>query len=171
LRTIMAVLAMHSFLAEGAEPSKWESSGMTAQLRTIPDFENSGKLLYSTLIIEYSLQTKCSDAFISVLAMSSKKLGGRKSYDFKSSETENNKLNFLIDEVLFNYSPEKTMRVIYENGVEFGTIAPNSLVEKVLRSGKSIEVRIGNAKIFWTGKTTGINAALNSAKSICLSKL
>jgi hypothetical protein len=103
--------------------------------------------------------------------MKSKRLGAKKSHDFKTAGKEGNKLNFLVDEILYPYSPEKTLRVIYDNGVEFGTIAPNSLIEKLITSGKSIEVRIGSEPLFWVGKTTGINMALNSAKTACLSKL
>jgi hypothetical protein len=126
--------------------------------------------LNAILNIEFRIQEKCKDAFISVLLFKDKKLSTKKSHDFKKADREN-RLNFFVNGNEFIYTSEKTIRVIYENGVEFGTIPSFNLIEELARTKGEIDVKMGGATLIKFEKTVGLVQALSSAKKFCISKI
>ena len=138
----------------------WETKEQAAQLKS-PN---------AILTVEYNSQSKCSDVFVSVLVIKSTKLGKFISRDFADASKEKNKLNFLLNGKVFDYSTEKTLRAIYEDGVEFGVLPPMRLVEELKTNTGDLEVRIGSAPLARFEKNQGLAEALVPAKTNCLNK-
>ncbi len=127
--------------------------------------------VFATLNIEYSTHLKCNDAFVSVITAKDKKLGVRKSHDFVKATDKRNRLNFFFNGKEFPYSSEKTIRVVYDNGVEFGTLPSFDLIKKFISSDGPIDVRIGDTTLISLQKTEGLPVAFESAKKFCLQKI
>jgi len=144
-----------------AELVAWETNNQAAQLKSAN----------SMITVEYNSQSKCSDLFVSVLVLKNKQLGKFISRDFADASKEKNKLNFVFNGKTFDYSTEKTLRAIYEDGVEFGVLPPLRLVEEMKTNTGDLEVRIGSAPLARFEKTQGLAEALVPAKANCLNKL
>jgi hypothetical protein len=153
-----------------AHGETWTHDGLSARVHKTMILDNQYKS-FNTLNIEFNLHSKCKDAFISVFIVKDKKLGKHKSYDFKNAKDRNNRLNFFFDGQEFIYSAEKTSRSIYENGVEFGTLPPFNLIEKIIQNKGIIDVHIGNMSLMKLEKANGLQPAIESAKSFCLKKI
>jgi hypothetical protein len=147
----------------------WTQDGLNARLNKVMTYTNRQNM-NAILNIEFRVQEKCKDAFISVLLVKDKKLSAKKSHDFKKADGDN-RLNFFINGKEFLYTSEKTIRVIYENGVEFGTIPSFNLIEELSRNKGEIDVKMGGATLVRFEKTVGLVQALSSAKKFCISKL
>jgi hypothetical protein len=139
----------------------WETNEQAAQLKSSN----------AMLTVEYNSQSKCSDFFVFLLVIKSKQLGKVISRDFADASKEKNKLNFVINGKTFDYSTEKTLRAIYDDGVEFGVLPPLRLVEELKTNTGDLEVRIGSAPLARFEKTQGLAEALVPAKANCLNKL
>lgn len=153
-----------------AHGETWTHNGLNARVHKEMIIDKKYKT-FNTLNIEFSLRSKCEDAFISVIAAKDKKLGKHKSHDFKNANDRNNRLNFFFDGQEFIYSTEKTSRSIYENGVEFGTLPPFNLIEKIIQNKGIIDVHIGDMLLMKLEKANGLQPAIESAKSFCLKKI
>lgn len=98
---------------------------MVVQLMEIKGNPNN---IYTTLVFEYSPQINCKEGILSVILSKDKKLGEFISNDFKEAKKNSgNKMNFFIDGKELSYTAERTIRVIYDNGVQFGTRVPETL--------------------------------------------
>ena len=147
----------------------WTHDGLNARVKKVMTYKNRQNV-YAILNIEFRVQEKCKDAFISVMLLKDKNLGSKKSHDFKKADGEN-RLNFFINGKEFLYTSEKTIRVIYENGVEFGTIPSFNLIEELSRNKGEIDLKMGDATLIKFEKTVGLVQALSSAKKFCISKI
>jgi hypothetical protein len=150
---------------------KWVQDGMNIRTESFIYYGNSNKPMYSALNIEFSIHSKCKEAFVSVISMKDKKLGKKKSHDFVSATEKNNRLNFYINNKEFIYSAEKTIRVIYDNGVEFGTLPSLNLITALTESEGPIEVKIGDAILTRIENSKGNSKFLQDAKNFCLNKI
>ena len=162
MRKIICVLSV-IFLGThaNAELAAWETNKQAAQLKSAN----------SMITIEYNSQSKCSDFFVSVLVLKGKQLGKFISRDFADASKEKNKLNFIVNGKIFDYTTEKTLRAIYDDGVEFGVLPPMRLVEELKTNTGDLEVRIGSAPLARFGQALGLAEALAPAKANCLDKL
>lgn len=154
-----------------AEVPTWETNEQAAQVKTIMASQSGNMVLFAMLTVDYNFKSKCADAFVSVLSVKTKKLGKLISTDFADASKEKNKLNFILNGKIFDYSTEKTLRAIYDNGVEFGVLPPMRLVEDLKNNMGNLEVRIGSSPIARFEKTHGLAEALVHAKANCLSKI
>ena len=165
------LILLNLFFASVASSQVWNQDGLNARVHQTMDLVGSQQKIFATLNIEYNLHSKCNDAFISVFTVKDKKLGTKKSHDFVKADDRNNRLNFFFDGKEFSYSAEKTIRVIYENGAEFGTLPSFDLIEKILANKGSMDVRIGNTSLITLTATQGLSLALDSAKQVCLKRM
>jgi len=147
----------------------WKQDGLNARVSRVMAFKNRQDV-GAILNIEFRVQEKCKDAFVSILFLKDKKLGVKKSYDFKKADGEN-RLIFFINGKEFPYTSDKTIRVIYDNGVEFGTLPSFNLIEELARNNGLIDVKMGDATLIKFKKTVGLAQALTSAKKFCTSKI
>ena len=153
-----------------AHGQTWSQDGLNARISTVMTIVKRRKT-FNTLNIEFSLHSKCKDAFISVIAVKDKKLGKHKTHDFKNTKDRSNKLNFFFNGQEFIYSTEKTIRSTYENGIEFGTLPSFNLIEKIIQNQGILDVYIGDTPLIKLEKTNDPQPAVAAAKKFCLNKI
>lgn len=128
-----------------------------------------GQSLAQVLKFEYSLKGQCKFAFVSVIWIPHlKELGKKKKEDIYDAKNKGNKLRFYVDDKEIKYSQEKIMKVEFENGVQFGTVAPKSLVNELERNSGKIEVFLGESKLISIPTYTGFSAENKKAYEHCL---
>jgi hypothetical protein len=146
---------------------EWYSDGREAI--AFQKMEINSNVLYTYLIFEYSPQMNCERGFVSVISTKDKKLGKIINNDFNdANKSSGNKLNFYIDGKELIYTADRTLRVIYDNGVQFGTKAPNNFVNILTSSRGQFEARIGNQILISFKKMTDVAEAFENAKKYCL---
>jgi hypothetical protein len=147
----------------------WFSDGPEAIVVQTMGVVGNPKILYTSLVFEYSPQTNCEEGTISVISSKDKKLGKLVSKDFKdASQSSGNKMNFYIDGKELIYSADKTIRVIYDNGAQFGTKAPRNFTANLLSSHGQFEAKIGNTTLINFSKMENFIDAFDTAKKNCL---
>jgi len=152
-----------------AHSETWTHDGPNARVHKEMVIDNKYKT-YNTLNIEFNYRSKCRDAFISIIVSKDKKLGKHKSHDFKNAGDKKNRLNFYFNKEEFIYSAEKTIRSVYENGVEFGTLPSFNLIEKITQHQGVIDVYIGDTPLIRLENADGLRVSMESAKRFCLIK-
>ena len=84
------------------------------------------------------------------------------------SDKKGSQLSFIVDGKEFSYRKEKIMRVIYENGFEFGTIAPHELITALDKINGNLEVFHGEMKIIKITNSKGFSEYNKKAYDYCL---
>jgi hypothetical protein len=147
----------------------WFSDGHEAIVVQSMGISGNPNILYTSLVFEYSPQTNCEEGSVSVISSKDKKLGKFISNDFKdANKSSGNKMNFYIDGKELIYTADRTVRVIYDNGAQFGTKAPKNLIGTLIASRGQFEAKIGNATLISFSKMRNIEEAFESAKKYCL---
>lgn len=77
-------------------------------------------------------------------------------------------MNFFIDGKELSYTAERTIRVIYDNGVQFGTRVPETLTSMLINSRGQFEAKIGNETLISFSNMSNIKDAFGSAQKYCL---
>ena len=150
---------------------KWRIEGAAAMITRKMGIPGSEKFLISTLAIDPRLQSECRESFISILSMKGPKLGEFKSKDFSDAKKPGSKINILINGAEYQYESAKTLRVIYENGVEFGTIVPIDLIERIKKNQGRLELRLADTPIFILSNSPESSEVISQAQRNCLTKL
>jgi len=162
---LLATLIPFCCFAEKNE-YEWElqkSKVYISQSVTIDD-----KYLVQTFFLDYLDNRECKESASILSVANSKKLGNYKSKDVSSSNKDGNKLRFMVDGKEVKYSQEKIIRVIYDNGVEFGTIAPPELATTLSGSKGNLEVFLGDMKMIKIINSIGFTEKNKIAYEYCL---
>jgi hypothetical protein len=171
MRYFILVFLTVSCYANELNTYNWEHDGVNARVSQFLKFENTPQKMYAMLNIEFSAHKRCADTLVSVITTKGRKLGVKKTHDFKSADNNDNKLRFYIGGKEFDYNAEKTIRVIYDNGVELGTLSPKGLTDALRDNQGQLEVKIGEETLVKFDKTVGMLQVLNKAKNTCLISL
>ena len=88
--------------------------------------------------------------------------------DIYKSNKKGNQLNFYVDDKEVKYQQEKIIKVEYENGVEFGTLAPLSLITSLEKSNGKFHVHLGETKLLRIPSSVGFGIENKKAYEFCL---
>ena len=170
LALFMLVIACNVHSAD-LDLLKWRIEGAAAMITTKMGIPGNEKFLISTLVIDPRLQSECRESFISILSMKEPKLGELKNRDFSDAKKRGGKINIFINGAEYQYESAKTLRVIYENGVEFGTIVPIDLIERIKNNQGRLELRLADTPIFILSSSPESSEVISQAQRNCLTKL
>ena len=138
---------------------------------------SDSKALVISFILEYFPNRDClaSASIISVAKTTPHsdknppKLSKYKSHDVAEATKKGNQLSFFVDGKEIKYRQEKITRVIYENGVEFGIIAPQELIIALENSSKGgLKVNLGGMELLTVKNSVGFSEANKNAYNACL---
>jgi len=140
---------------------------------------SDSKGLANSFVLEYFPNMNCR-ATASILSVAKTtphsdktipKLGKFKSKDMIESNKKGNQLSFFVDGKEIKYRKEKIMKVIYENGVEFGTIAPPELITALDKSNGNLEVFLGEMSLIRITNSVGFSENNKKTYDYCLSNI
>lgn len=150
-----------------ASPYKWESKENNVTITQ--KISMDGQSVAQVLNLEYSATGKCNIAFVSITWIPHMKaLGKRTKEDIYESSNKGNKLFFFVDDKEIKYQQEKIMKVEFENGVQFGTLSPPSLIKALEKSNGKIEVFLGQTKMIRIPSSVGFGIENKNAYKYCL---
>ena len=180
-KLVISIVILFPFLCH-ANPSeivyKWQSLERKLILsQNLMSKTSDSKNLAVSFIIEYYPNMDCR-ATASILSIAkttphsdktAPTLGKFKSKDMIKSNKKGNQLSFLVNGKEIYYRKEKIMRVIYENGVEFGVIAPSELITELDKSNGNLEVFLGELDLIKITKSEGFSEGNKKTYNYCLS--
>jgi hypothetical protein len=183
IKSIITIATLFPFLCHADQNEvvyKWQSLGKLAMLSQHLMFKISdSKALANSFILEYYPNRGC-DAGASIISVvkttphsdkNPPKLGKYKSHDVAEATKKGNQLNFFVDGKEIKYRQEKITRAIYENGVEFGTNAPQELIKALENSSKGdLKVNLGGMELLTVKNSVGFSEANKNAYNACLNK-
>jgi hypothetical protein len=163
---LIYILGLFTSIANASE-YKWEAKENYVSIARKISID--GKSLAQVLKFEYSIKGQCKFAFASIILIPHlKELGKKTKEDIYDAKNKGNKLRFFIDDQEIKYSQEKIMKVEFENGVQFGTVAPKTLITELERNNGKIEVFLGDSKLISIPSYSGFNAENKKAYEHCL---
>ena len=126
------------------------------------------KYLAQVFILDYAINSQCV-AFVSILSIANSKVLGKKTKeDIYKSNSPGNQLRFIIDNKEVRYTQEKIIKVEYENGVEFGTLAPLPLITALQKGSGKLEVFLGETNLLRIPGSVGFSEANKRALEYCM---
>jgi hypothetical protein len=165
-KIFLSLLITFLFTNSYASPYKWESKENRVTISQKIDIND--KYLAQVFILDYTLNSQCA-AFASIISIAnSKTLGKRTKEDIYKSNKKGNQLNFYVDDKEVKYQQEKIIKVEYENGVEFGTLAPISLITSLEKSNGKFHVHLGETKLLRIPASVGFSVENKKAYEFCL---
>ena len=151
-----------------SSPYKWESKENRVTISQKIDINE--KYLAQVFILDYTLNSQCI-AFASIISIAnSKTLGKKTKEDIYKSNKKGNQLSFYVDDREIKYQQEKIIKVEYDNGVEFGTLAPLSLITSLEKSNGKFHVHLGETKLLRIPSSIGFSVENKKAYEYCLKK-
>lgn len=180
-KLIITIAMVFPFLCH-ANPNeivyKWQSlERLVIISQHLMSKKNDSKGLAHSFVLEYFPNMDCR-ATASIMSVAKTtphsdktfpKLGKFKSKDMIESNKKGNQLSFFVDGKEIKYRKEKIMRVIYENGVEFGTIAPPELITALDKSNGNLEVFLGEMNLIKITNSEGFSESNKKTFDYCLS--
>lgn len=165
-KIFLSILFTFLFTLSYASPYKWESKENRVTISQKIDINE--KYLAQVFILDYTLNSQCI-AFASIISIAnSKYLGKRTKEDIYKSNKKGNQLNFYVDDKEVKYQQEKIIKVEYENGVEFGTLAPISLISSLEKSNGKFHINLGDKKLLRIPSSIGFSVENKKAYDFCL---
>jgi len=181
IKSIITVAMLFPFLCH-ADPNeivyKWQSlEKLVILTQHLMSKTSDSKGLVHSFILEYFPNKNCR-ATASIMSVAKTTphsdktvptLSKYKSKDVIEANKKGNQLSFFVDGKEIKYRQEKIMRVIYENGVEFGTIAPQELITALENSSKGgLEVNLGDLNLLTVKNSVGFSEINKNAYSDCI---
>ena len=154
------------FTISHASSYKWESEENRVIIAQRIDVNE--KFLAQVFKIDYAMNNQCT-AFASIISIAnSKTLGKRTKEDVYKSRKKGNKLSFFVDDKEVKYQQEKIIKVEYDNGVEFGTLAPSSLIPSLEKGSGKFHVYLGETNLLRIPTSSGFSFHNKQAYEYCL---
>ena len=181
IKLIITIATLFPFLCHAYQNEivyKWQSLEKLVILsQVLMSKPSDSKSLANSFVLEYFPNRDChaTASIMSVVKTTPHSdktvpaLSKYKSKDVIEVNKKGNQLSFFVDGKEIKYRQEKIMRVIYENGVEFGTIAPQELITALENSSKGgLEVHLGNMKLLNLKNSIGFSEVNKNAYNVCI---
>lgn len=167
IKTLILIFLLISTNASSyASGYRWESNKNRVSIAQ--KIGENEKFLAQVFILDYAIGSKCV-AFASVLSIANSKNLGKKTKEgiFKSNK-KGNQLRFFIDDKEVKYQQEKIIKIEYENGVEFGTLSPPTLISFLKNSAGKIDIYLGETRLIRIPSSSDFEFRNKEALDYCL---